>query len=213
MVVWYLVPSLDPELLVAVGWEPVLGSFVARVEGIPTRALLDPDRLTVAWFGSRQGELQTVDDLQEAIGEYAVLGSDLRAALEADRTGRSDQPNSPAGLGGLQLVASNRSHKAGDQRSPDRFMGRTLVGLALLVGMVVGVVMFLLPLSRSWLGPRTFDPAGRRRVEGVSPLRSADCRSGASWAVLRGLASTPGCPQTERCSDGPRPASWARFSY
>ena len=92
MTVWYLVPSLDPELLVAVSWEPGLESFVGRVEGVPTGALLDPDRPTVAWFGSRQGELQTVQDLQEAIGEYAVLGRDIRAALEADRTGRPDAP-------------------------------------------------------------------------------------------------------------------------
>jgi hypothetical protein len=89
---WYVVPSLDPALQVTVGWEPVLGSFVSRVEGVPTGALLDPERPTVAWFGSRQAELQTVQDLQEAIGEYAVLGSDLRAALEADRAGPTDLP-------------------------------------------------------------------------------------------------------------------------
>lgn len=98
MVVWYLVSSLDPELLVAVGWEPVLGSFVARVVGAPTRALPEPYRPTVTWFGSRQAELQTVEDLQDAIGEYAVLGSHLRAALEADRTGWPDHPRAePAG--------------------------------------------------------------------------------------------------------------------
>jgi hypothetical protein len=85
MAVWYLVPSLDPELQVAVGWEPVLGSFVARVEGISTRALLDPDRPMVAWFGSRQGELQTVRDLQEAIGEYAVLGRPAKLACRVER--------------------------------------------------------------------------------------------------------------------------------
>ena len=89
MTVWYLVPSLDPELLVTVGWEPKLGSFIGRVEGVPAGALLDPDRPTVAWFGSRHGELRTVQDLQEAIGNYAVLGSEIRAALEADRTGRA----------------------------------------------------------------------------------------------------------------------------
>jgi len=58
----------------------------------------------VAWFGSRQGELQTVQNLQEAIGEYAALGSDVRAALEADRTDRADQPLSSAAVGPLQLV-------------------------------------------------------------------------------------------------------------
>jgi len=103
--VWYLVPSLDPKLLVAVGWEPRLGSFVGRVEGSPP----DPDSPTTAWFGSRPGELPTVQDLQEAIGDYAVVRSDLRAALEADWTGPADQPPSPAPLEPLQLVASNRS--------------------------------------------------------------------------------------------------------
>ena len=48
VMVWYQVPSRDPELVVAVGWEPVLGSFVVRVAGVPTGALLDPDHPTVA---------------------------------------------------------------------------------------------------------------------------------------------------------------------
>jgi hypothetical protein len=168
MAVWYLVPSLDPELQVAVGWEPVLGSFVARVEGISTRALLDPDRPMVAWFGSRQGELQTVRDLQEAIGEYAVLGSDLRAALEADRTGRADQPNSPAALRGLQVLASNRSHRAEDQRSSDRSRGRALVVLALMVG-----VLLLLVLVAVLAGATDRNPPAGRRVEGFGHARSA----------------------------------------
>lgn len=161
-------PSLDPELQVAVGWEPVLGSFVARVEGISTRALLDPDRPMVAWFGSRQGELQTVRDLQEAIGEYAVLGSDLRAALEADRTGRADQPNSPAALRGLQVLASNRSHRAEDQRSSDRSRGRALVVLALMVG-----VLLLLALVAVLAGATDRNPPAGRRVEGFGHARSA----------------------------------------
>jgi hypothetical protein len=144
MTVWYLVPSLDPELLVAVGWEPVLGSFIGRVEGVPTGALVDPDRPAVAWLGSRQGELQTVQDLQEAIGEYAVLGSDVRAALEADRTGRADAPPSPAALGPLQLVAAQDSHHATEARSPDPSTGRALFELALMVGLLVVVLILAL---------------------------------------------------------------------
>lgn len=147
MVVWYLVPSLDPELLVAVGWEPVLGSYVARVEGVPIGALLDPDRPTVNWFGSRQGELQSVDDLQEAIGEFAVLGSDLRAKLEADRTGRAEQPNSPTDVAGLQLVTSNGSHKVEDRPSLDHSMRTALVRLALLVGVVVLLLVLIAVLA------------------------------------------------------------------
>jgi hypothetical protein len=107
--VWYLVRSLDPELRVAVGWVPVLGSFIGRVEGVPTGALLDPDRATVAWFGSRQGELQTVQDLQDAIGDYATLGRELRAALETDRLGRRDDLVSASALGPLGLAGSSLS--------------------------------------------------------------------------------------------------------
>jgi hypothetical protein len=77
VMVWCLVPSPNPELPVTVGWEPVLGSCTGRVEGVPTGALLDPDRPRVAWVGSRHGELQTVQDLQDAIGEYAVSNSRL----------------------------------------------------------------------------------------------------------------------------------------
>src|SRR5215213_6795050 len=105
--VWYLVPSLDPELRVAVGWVPVLGRFIGRVEGVPTGALLDPDRPKVAWFGSRQGELQTDQDLKDDIGDYAILGRELRAALEADRLGRRDELVSPAAMGPLGLAGSS----------------------------------------------------------------------------------------------------------
>ena len=139
---WYVVPSLDPALQVTVGWEPVLGSFVSRVEGVPTGALLDPERPTVARFGSRQAELQTVQDLQEAIGEYAVLGGDLRAALEADRAGRPDRP-SAGRPGPLQRVGSGSQHLhlAPEPRPSDPSTGTTLLVLALLVGILVVIVV------------------------------------------------------------------------
>jgi hypothetical protein len=137
---WYVVPSLDPALQVTVGWEPVLGSFVSRVEGVPTGALLDPERPTVAWFGSRQAELQTVQDLQEAIGEYAVLGCDLRAALEADRAGRPDQP-SAGRPGPLHRGESQHAHLAQEPRPSDPSTGRALLESALLVGILVVFVV------------------------------------------------------------------------
>ena len=144
MIVWYLVPALDPKLLVAVGWEPVLGSFVARVEGVPTGTLLDPARPTLAWFGSRPGELPTVQDLQEAIGDYALLGSDLRAALEAERTGRVDQAASPAAVGPLQLVAATPSPSAEGKPSVDPSFGRTLVELAVMIGVLLLILILAL---------------------------------------------------------------------
>ena len=141
MIVWYLVRALDPKLLVAVGWEPVLGSFVARVEGVPTGAQLDPDRPTVVWFGSRSGELPTVQDLQDAIGDYALLGSELRAALEADRIGRAGQAAAAGPLGTLQLVASAPSPSAENQGLSDPSTGRALLELALMVGLLVVVLV------------------------------------------------------------------------
>ena len=116
---------------------------MAGSRGVPTGALLDPDRRTVAWFGSRQGELRTVQDLQEAIGVYAVLGSDIRAALEADRTSRPDEPRSPAALGSLQLVTSKGSHRAEEPGSPDPSTGRALLELAVMVGLLVVVLILV----------------------------------------------------------------------
>jgi hypothetical protein len=147
VMVWYQVPSRDPELRVAVGWEPVLGSFVARVAGVPTAALLDPDRPTVAWFGSRHGELQTVQDLQAAIGDDALLGSDLRTTLEADRTDRPDRP--PAGPGPRPLVRSQPAHGAQEAPSSDPSIGRALLELALLIGILVVVLIVALIAVRT----------------------------------------------------------------
>jgi hypothetical protein len=150
--VWYQVPSRDPELRVAVGWEPVLGSFVARVEGVPTGALLDPDHPTVAWFGSRHGELQTVQDLQAAIGDYALLGSDLRTTLEADQTGRPDRP--PARLGPLPPARPHPAHGAQEAPSSDPSIGRGLLELAVLVGILVVVLIVALIAGRTGAGNR-----------------------------------------------------------
>jgi hypothetical protein len=97
---WYVVPSLDPALQVTVGWEPVLGSFVSRVEGVPTGALLDPEHPTVAWFGSRQAELQTVQDLQNAarVGPAGGnLGGDRRLGRCRGRRGRPQPLSQSAG--------------------------------------------------------------------------------------------------------------------
>jgi hypothetical protein len=137
----YQIPSLDPELTVAVGWEPLLGSFIARVEGLPSGTLLDPDCPVVAWFGSRQGELPTVEDLQDAIGDYAVLGDEIRAALEADRADSPDRPPSTMAAGPLGLVTSNNTPDAEQPQTPDPSTGRALLDLALMVGLVLLMVI------------------------------------------------------------------------
>ena len=117
---------------------------------MPTGALLDPDRPTVAWFGSRHGELQTVQNLQDAIGDYALLGSDLRTTLEADRTGRPDRP--PAGPGPLQLVRPQPAHGAQESPSSDPSIARALLELALLVRILVVVLIVALIAVRTGAG-------------------------------------------------------------
>jgi hypothetical protein len=119
---------------------------VSRIVAVPAApavgALLDPKHPTVAWFGSQKAELRTVQDLQEAIGAYAVLGSDLRAALEADRTGRPD--NLPSGPGTLQPVGPRHLPSARESRPLDPSTGRTLLELALIVGILAVIVVLAL---------------------------------------------------------------------
>jgi hypothetical protein len=108
---------------------------------VPTGALLDPDRPTVAWFGSRQGELQTVQDLQDAIGDYAILGSGLRAALETDQLGRRDELVSASALGPLGLAGSSLMSGAEQLGVPEPSTRRALLELALMVGILLVVLV------------------------------------------------------------------------
>jgi hypothetical protein len=124
-----------------------LGASWLGLRGVPTGALLDPDRPTVAWFGSRHGELHTVQDLQAAIGDYALLGSDLRTRLEADRTGRPDRP--PAGPGPLQPAKLHLAHGAQEAPSSDPSIGRGLLELAVLVGILIVVLIVALIAVRT----------------------------------------------------------------
>jgi hypothetical protein len=126
---------------VTVGWVPVLGSFIGRLEGVPTGALLDPDRATVAWFGSRQGKLQTDQDLQDAIGDYATLGRELRAALETDRLGRRDDLVSASALGPLGLAGSSLISSAEQLEVPEPSTRRALLELALMVAILLVVLI------------------------------------------------------------------------
>jgi hypothetical protein len=137
----YQIPGLDPELTVLVGWDATLASYVAQVEGLRGAGTLHgPDLRLVAWFGRHQGELGTVEDLQDAICEYAVVGSDIRAALEADRA-------APAVLASasLRLVSSTGKPEAAARQARGPFQGRALRDRALMVGVaVVGVILVVI---------------------------------------------------------------------
>jgi hypothetical protein len=102
---------------------------------------VDPDRPTVAWFGSRQGELPTVQDLQDAIGECAILGSELRAALEADRLGRRDDLVPASALGPLGLAGSSLMSGAAQLGVPEPSTRRALLELALMVAILLVVLI------------------------------------------------------------------------
>jgi hypothetical protein len=95
----------------------------------------------VAWFGSRQGELQTVQDLQDAIGDYAILGRELRAALEADRLGRRDELVSASALGPLGLADFGLMSGAEQLGVVEPSIGRALLELALMVGILLVVLI------------------------------------------------------------------------
>ena len=95
----------------------------------------------MAWFGSRQGELQTVQDLQDAIGDYAILGRGLRAALEADRLGRRDDLVSASALGPLGLAGSSRMSSAEQLGVPEPSTRRALLELALMVAILLVVLI------------------------------------------------------------------------
>jgi hypothetical protein len=90
--VLYQIPSLAPELTVAVGWDAALASFVARVDHAGRDGA---DGRPALWFGAHQGEIPTVCELQRAIGRYAVIRADVHAALEADQAAGDGRP--PAG--------------------------------------------------------------------------------------------------------------------
>ena len=85
--------------------------------------------------------MQTVQDLRDAIGEYAILGSELRAALEADRLGRRDELVSPAVMGPLGLAGSRRPSRAAESGVPEPSIGRALLELALMVGILLVVLI------------------------------------------------------------------------
>jgi hypothetical protein len=136
----YQIPGLDPELTVLVGWDATLTSYVAQVEGLRGAGTVnDPDLRLVAWFGSHQGELGTVDDLQDAIGEYAVVRSDIRAALEADRATPAVLASAPLRL----ASATGKPEAAGQARDPSP--GRARRDRALMVGVaVVGAILVVI---------------------------------------------------------------------
>jgi hypothetical protein len=142
----YQIPSLNPELTVSVGWDARLASYVAQVEGVPAVwGAAQPPRLLVAWFGRRRGELRTVKELQDAIGGYAVLHSNIRAALEADRAGRAEQPASTvAASAPIRLVTSNSTPEAAARGVRALSLGRTLRDLALIVAVAVVIVVLVL---------------------------------------------------------------------
>jgi hypothetical protein len=129
-VVLYQIPSLDPELTVTVGWDPARGGYVARVDGNG-----HGDRAP-AWFGTGDGRLRTVCDLQRAIRQYAVIRPEVRAALEAD------QVPAPAQAG----------PRNGHPAAPPRRDGRPLRALLLTLLALLAIALAVALLQAVWPG-------------------------------------------------------------
>jgi hypothetical protein len=82
-----------------------------------------------------------------AIGEYAILSSELRAVLEADRLGRPDDLVSAAALGPLGLAGSKRPSSAEQLGVAEPSIGRALLELALLVGILLVVLILVVGIN------------------------------------------------------------------
>lgn len=78
-----LVPD-DPDLLLTVGWDPVLQTYFAHVVhpaiGRPPRDVL------LLWVGTVAGQIQTVEVLATHLEPYITLAEELRQQLMQDAT-------------------------------------------------------------------------------------------------------------------------------
>ena len=130
----YVIPCLYPRLSAMVWWNAVGQTYTARIDNMMVDGV--EGTLTV-WFGTRAGELPTVEALQTAIGANAVIPPAVRMALQRDAAVGVGEPlvNWPAGQPSGGLIAELLT---ADQ---DLARGRAaLRGLLLLVGLLVAAV-------------------------------------------------------------------------
>jgi len=87
---YYVVSCRDRPLTAVVGFA-AQRTYIARIDDVRVDGVDGATGPLTLWFGTRVGELATVDVLQDAIREYAVIPAAVRASLERDAAASADQ--------------------------------------------------------------------------------------------------------------------------
>ena len=138
----YPIPCLQPGLVAVVWWNAVGLTYTARIDNLKVDGVEVPEGTLAVWFGTRYGELQTVEALQAAIAAHAVVPARVRRALERDAAVGVGQPlgSWPAGQPARELISELLV--ADHDLSQGRAALRALLMLtALLVAAVVAVAV------------------------------------------------------------------------
>jgi hypothetical protein len=95
----YLIPAIQSEHRVVVGWDSPLASFFAEVTDLSLEAAIERGEYSeeevdpmLLWVGAILGEIPTLEQLQDAVAPFAILSSDMVEQLQSDYA----QPWSPS---------------------------------------------------------------------------------------------------------------------
>lgn len=102
----YNIPTRDPGLSAAVGWDNPLQSFFAQVLR-PETAAADDDNVLL-WVGTAPREVVTVEDLARHLAPFADLAPQIAEHLRADRAAKLGQAPTPVQQALLAIVRRAR---------------------------------------------------------------------------------------------------------
>jgi hypothetical protein len=108
----YLIPAIQTEHRIVVGWDSPLASFFAEVTDLNVEAAIERGECseedvdaTILWVGTMPGEIPTLEQLQSTIAPFAILSTDIMEQLQSDY----DQPWFPSPIQQFtrQFIAQN----------------------------------------------------------------------------------------------------------
>jgi hypothetical protein len=95
----YLIPAIQTEHRIVVGWDSPMASFFAEVTDLNVEAAIERGEsseeevdATILWVGTTLGELPTLEQLQASVAPFAILSTDIVEQLQSDY----DQPWVPS---------------------------------------------------------------------------------------------------------------------
>jgi hypothetical protein len=95
----YLIPAIQAEHRIAVGWDSPMASFFAEVTDLNVEAAIERGEYseeevdaTILWVGTTLGEIPTLEQLQASVAPFAILSTDIVEQLQSDY----DQPWVPS---------------------------------------------------------------------------------------------------------------------